>query len=35
MVRGTLNLPPEHKLTKEDARKAVVMSLLGYLRQVR
>lgn len=33
VVRGTLNLSPEHELTKEDARKAVVMSLLGYLRQ--
>ena len=33
VVRGTLNLPPEHELTKEDARKAFVMSLLGYLRQ--
>lgn len=33
VVRGTLNLPPEHEPTKEDARKAVVMSLLGYLRQ--
>ena len=33
VIRGTLNLPPEHDLTKEDARKAVVMSLLGYFRQ--
>ena len=33
VVRGTLNLTPEHELTQEDARKAVVMSLLGYLRQ--
>lgn len=33
VVRGTLNLPPDHSLTKADARKAVVTSLLGYLRQ--
>ena len=33
VVRGTLDLPLEHAPTKEDARKAVVMSLLGYLRQ--
>ena len=32
-VRASLNLPPDHALTKADARKAVVMSLLGYLRQ--
>ena len=33
VVRGTLTLPPDHLLSKADARKAVVMSLLGYLRQ--
>lgn len=33
VVRATLNVPPDRQLTEADARKAVVMSLLGYLRQ--
>ena len=32
-VRASLNLPPDQALTKAHARKAAVMTLLGYLRQ--
>lgn len=35
IVRATLNLPPHHPVTKVEARKAVLMSLLGNLRQDR